>query len=498
MRQIAIACVCIAFQLVSCGSGDESAPDSTTPPQEPPEAPVPLELELEGLYPEEGATEIARTTVLLLKFSEPLPADFQLSTTFLQDALGDALSGTWSTRGQYAIFHPDVPFSADTLQQFRLAPAIAEGYTLSDAAPTQWTFSVGAQVDSAPPQATPSVVDNATDLLDNFTLSWTFNEPLNPAFLNLDSFQISSSGDAVPGTLSIQADTVSFWPATGRWTPNTHYQASLSDALEDLSGNEVSPLLIRFSIRSGVLAPADSEGMIQLSGGTFMMGADNDSLADGSASANEEPAHPVTLTRPFFISDHEVTVAEYQGCVDEGACDLVDVSSECNIFQGDRTLNPMNCISWNQSQDYLDWKRLKTGRAFRFCTEAEWEFATRAHTTTKWWCGNDDCTTGISWYDSTSRSRTQEVRTKSPNPWGLYDVHGNVWEWTADFYSGSTYKLDESGVSDPTGPESANSRVVRGGGYSSEKKSTRSAKRYYKNPETAHDRSLGLRVCSDD
>ena len=209
--------------------------------------------------------------------------------------------------------------------------------------------------------------------------------------------------------------------------------------------------------------------------------------------------HAVTLSNRFYILEHEVTVDNYTACVNAGSCTTTGVTynSKCNYGSSGKGSYPMNCATYTQATDYTTWKTSTGSKTFRLCTEAEWEFATRGGTTTKWWCGDDDCTlTGVAWYDSNSRSGTNAVKQKTANAWGLYDVHGNVWERVSDYYSGSYYSTVSSGVTNPTGPSTGNSRVLRGGGYSSEKKSLRSAKRWYKSPSSVS-HSVGFRICSD-
>lgn len=125
-------------------------------------------------------------------------------------------------------------------------------------------------------------------------------------------------------------------------------------------------------------------------------------------------------------------------------------------------------------------------------TEAQWEYACRAGTTTKYTFGEEDSGLGdYAWFTANSDSKTQPVGQKKPNAWGLYDVHGNVWEWCGDWYGSDYY--EKSPADDPIGPSSGSGRVVRGGGWSYLASFCRSAYRYYGAP-AGRDYSGGFRV----
>ena len=129
---------------------------------------------------------------------------------------------------------------------------------------------------------------------------------------------------------------------------------------------------------------------------------------------------------------------------------------------------------------------------FRLPTEAQWEYACRAGSTTRYCCGNDGAQLGeYAWYNANSGYKTNPVGEKKPNAWGLYDMHGNVWEWCQDWCNGWYYA--KSPLDDPTGPTTGSDRVLRGGGWDSGARRCRSAYRYDFAPG---DRSyfLGLRV----
>ena len=173
----------------------------------------------------------------------------------------------------------------------------------------------------------------------------------------------------------------------------------------------------------------------------------------------------VTLTKPFFLGLFEVTQKQYQ---------LVTGSNPSN-FSGDK--RPVENVSYNtirgssngakwpasnavDSSSFLGKLRARTGLDFDLPTEAQWEYACRAGTTTTYSYGNS-VSGNYMWYNDNSSSQTHEVGTKSPNPWGLYDMHGNVWEWCLDWYASSL-----AGGTDPKGSSSGSSRMLCGGSWS--------------------------------
>ena len=175
-------------------------------------------------------------------------------------------------------------------------------------------------------------------------------------------------------------------------------------------------------------------------------------------------AYDVTLTKPFFCGLFEVTQKQYS---------LV-AGSNPSKFSGDKL--PVENVSYNDirgtsngakwpsssavdSSSFMGKLRARTGLDFDLPTEAQWEYACRAGTTTKYSYG-DSKNGDYMWNTSNSSSKTHEVGTKSPNPWGLYDMHGNVWEWCLDWYASSL-----SAGTDPKGSSSGSTRVLRGGGW---------------------------------
>jgi len=176
--------------------------------------------------------------------------------------------------------------------------------------------------------------------------------------------------------------------------------------------------------------------------GKFVMGCSGD-YPDCPGDA--KPAHEVTITKGFWLGQTEVTQAAYEKVIGKNP----------SFFRG-RSL-PVESTTWQDTQNYC------TSAGGRLPTEAEWEYAARAGTTEPRYGDLNK----IAWYRGNSALKTHEVGTLQPNPWGLYDMLGNVWEWTADRYDGDYYK-SSPGIN-PLGPLSGNlPRVLRGGSWDNE------------------------------
>jgi formylglycine-generating enzyme required for sulfatase activity len=192
--------------------------------------------------------------------------------------------------------------------------------------------------------------------------------------------------------------------------------------------------------------------------GTFMMGSE-------AGEMDERPPHQVTLSRPFYIGRYEVTQAQWQKVM----------GNNPSLFRGDATL-PVEQVWWTDVQDFIrKLNAMEGGNRYRLPTEAEWEYAARAGTTTAYSFGDDASQLGkYAWYKDNSRDRTHPVGQLKPNPWGLYDIHGNVMEWVQDWYGFYT----SGPVTDPRGPPSGTHRMRRGGAWNNEAPICRSANRY--------------------
>jgi formylglycine-generating enzyme required for sulfatase activity len=184
---------------------------------------------------------------------------------------------------------------------------------------------------------------------------------------------------------------------------------------------------------------------VAIPGGTFTMGC---SPKDTECLSDEVPAHEVTLS-PFEMAETEVTEDQFRAATGE--------TPSCNFATDGGDLFPVECVTWDQARDFCE---IVGGR---LPTEAEWEYAARGGTKTMYYCGNNEnCLHDIAWYNENSGNHKHEVGGKNPNAFGLYDMLGNVYEWTADWYDSQYYQ--DSPVHSPKGPHTGISRVGRGGG----------------------------------
>ena len=220
--------------------------------------------------------------------------------------------------------------------------------------------------------------------------------------------------------------------------------------------------------------------MVLISAGEFMMGSPD---SDKDAFKWEKPQHRVRITKPFYLGKYSVTQEQWQTLM----------GSNPSHFKGPK--NPVENVNWDDCQQFLGKLNAQVGSGagkFQLPSEAQWEYACRAGSKTKYCFGDDDSKLGdYAWYDANSDRKTHPVGEKKPNAWGLYDMHGNVWEWCQDWWKDGYYK--ESPVDDPTGPTGGSIRVARGGGWDDPAGYCRSALRGNLEPGLRNG-NLGLRV----
>jgi formylglycine-generating enzyme required for sulfatase activity len=219
-----------------------------------------------------------------------------------------------------------------------------------------------------------------------------------------------------------------------------------------------------------------AEGTVAVPGGSFVLGSE-------SGDPDELPAHKVSLPS-FRIMKTEVTQEAWTAVM----------GANPSQQKGDPQL-PVESVSWEECREFAaELDALEGKPTWRLPTEAEWEYAARAGSAGVWSFGDDEKELPkYAWFAGNSSNRTQPVAKLAPNAWGLYDVHGNVWEWVSDWYGG--YAPVE--IKDPKGPAEGSLRVRRGGGWGNDAKSCRVGNRDPGGPASKNS-DLGFRLVRVD
>ncbi|MBR5346564.1 MAG: SUMF1/EgtB/PvdO family nonheme iron enzyme, partial [Deltaproteobacteria bacterium] len=210
-------------------------------------------------------------------------------------------------------------------------------------------------------------------------------------------------------------------------------------------------------IRDNVWTNSIGMEFVRIPTGTFWMGSADD---DGDANDDEKPRHQVTISRPFYLSKYPVTQAQWDAVMGRRLFGLF--GNNPSYFKGAN--RPVEQVSWNDAREFIRTLNAKEGHnLYRLPTEEEWEYACRAGSTGRYCFGDDKSKLeDYAWYRGNSGGGTHPVGQKKPNAWGLYDMHGNVWEWVQDCWYGNY---------------SDNYEMVRGGGWSGDARNCRSARR---------------------
>ena len=214
--------------------------------------------------------------------------------------------------------------------------------------------------------------------------------------------------------------------------------------------------------------------MVKVEGGTFTMGATKEQGSD--AWDDEKPAHQVTLS-DYYIGETQVTQALWKAVM----------GNNPSFWKGDNM--PVQ-VSWDEAQEFIKKLNGVTGRTFRLPTEAEWEYAARGgKKSNRYRYSGSYNIDEVAWYDGNSRGKTHPVKEKKANELGLYDMSGNVYEWCNDMYG----KYNRAAQTNPQGPDEDSSRVLRGGGWSSNAWRCRVSSRFYYGPMYQND-LVGFRL----
>ena len=373
----------------------------------------------------------------------------------------------------------------------------------------------------------PYARSRPNEIIVRFPVSQTRNEVLarlmapNPGvsvFANIDIDYVGFDEDVLDANGNPRPDFIPFGADPGllvdgiTWDPENPITPQPEPG-PGFTGEEITIPI------PGLPAGAKPLEMVLIPAGTFLMGSPSN---EKDRYSDEGPQHDVTITKPFYLGKYEVTVGQYAAFLratgKETGVDWSD--SDCPLTRsggnyelrgtfGQSWDQPMVEVSWYGAAMFCNYMSEKEGlqpvydessweadlnaNGYRLPTEAEWEYACRAGTTTRFYWGDDLNYTRIgdyAWYGgNNSPSGTKEIGLKLPNDWGLYDMSGNVWEWCHDWHG----SYPSQPQVDPTGQQSGSHRVIRGGSWLSGAGGCRSAGRYRSGPSSS-DGSVGFRV----
>ena len=248
--------------------------------------------------------------------------------------------------------------------------------------------------------------------------------------------------------------------------------------LSSCSKWDESPRELTLDLGKGVMMK-----LVRIPAGKFLMGSkfSPEEIAlmyrrseEGHANANEHPRHEVTISKPFYMGVCEITQAQWRTVTGAEPCDGRCSSAKLG------TDNAACCISWDDANRFCEILSKKIGKKVALPSEAQWEYACRAGSKTIY-CFGDDISKLVdyAWYcdnaEMVRKGYAQTVGQKKPNAWGLYDMHGNVWEWCRDWYDEKYYARAKR--IDPENTTEARLRVLRGGSFLDNSEYCRAANR---------------------
>lgn len=245
-------------------------------------------------------------------------------------------------------------------------------------------------------------------------------------------------------------------------------------------------LLVKSSVEGQDLRQTIEADLVRVEGGTFIMGCTAEQGSDCMSA--EEPAVPISVST-FYLSKYEVTQSLWVTVMGENPSDQQGCGN-C----------PVEGISWEDAQFFIQNLSTKTGTQYRLPTEAEWEYAARGGEQSRGTKYSGSASVDeVAWCGVYRDGNTHPVGQKAANEIGLFDMSGNVAEYCEDWYSGDTYRLiDRPNTSNPQGPDRGNNRVMRGGSFNSHAKNCRVSYRTYNRPDNRLLEGCGLRIARSE
>jgi len=341
--------------------------------------------------------------------------------------------------------------------------SIQEQITLNET-DMEYNVQLSADLPGPPSGFQAQVVEDIPGRINTFELSWVSV----PGVAAVKGLQLYRSKDGGPyekiNVDLLSTDVVSY---RDKDLPSGHYTFQIKSVnIDDQEG-----------MAAQIYDPVGALRMdfVLVQAGSFQMGSN-------AGAIDEQPVHTVTIGQDYYIGVYEITQEIWE----------VVKQTNPSYFTGDLQ-HPVEQVSWHDLQDFIEIVNTWAGGDFfHLPTEAEWEYAARAGTTTSYSFGDsDDALADYAWFDVTSGSRTHTVGSLLPNPWGVHDMHGNVSEWVSDWYD-DTYYGSSPSVDHP-GPATGLRRVRRGGSWQHSSTYLRSASRGSNMPNYRSN-NLGFRL----
>ena len=239
----------------------------------------------------------------------------------------------------------------------------------------------------------------------------------------------------------------------------------------------VAPTISTAEGRSGTVFKDCTEcpEMVEIPAGSFEMGSNENFTGNADWDNRYKPVHSVRISKTFALAKTELTRGQFAAFVSASG---YDAGNSCSIWTGSKwedtagrnwrnpgfsqsDADPVTCVNWEDAQAYVQWLSQKSGKSYRLPSEAEWEYACKAGSTQAY-CGSDSVDS-VAWYNGNSGSKTHAVAGKQANAWGLFDMTGNVWEWTQDCWNETYSGAPTDGTAWSSG--TCGQRAIRGGSW---------------------------------